>query len=174
MLSPFLRNARLRAARKWLNGKVLDIGCGSGRIASFVSADNYVGYDRDVAVIFEAKQAFPSHLFTSSMPSDSSFDTIVALALVEHLPDPAGELVRWHERLKAGGRIVLTTPHKAFRKVHDLGAKAGIFSRDAADEHEVMFDRSSLIKLAKDCGFEDVTYQRFLFGANQLLVAKKR
>ncbi|MBB3396885.1 trans-aconitate methyltransferase [Rhizobium sp. BK060] len=156
-----------------MNGKVLDIGCGSGVLASFVAPEKYVGFDRDEGSIESARQSHPKHRFMKEFPDGESFDTIVALALIEHLPNPKEELARWASALVQGGKIVVTTPHKAFRTVHDIGAKIGIFSADAADEHEEMFDRSSLVALAESVGLKVAVYERFLFGANQLCVISK-
>jgi hypothetical protein len=44
----------------------------------------------------------------------------------------------------------------------------GLFSRAAADEHEEMFDRRTLMHLAEQCGLRIERYARFLCGANQL------
>lgn len=173
LFSPLLRKARTQAARKWLDGKVLDIGCGSGVLASFVEPGQYVGFDRDMGSIEVARRAHPRHRFVTSFPEGERYDTIVALALIEHLPKPCEELARWASALEDGGKIVITTPHKAFRIVHDCGAKIGIFSADAADEHEEMFDRSSLSALANSVGMKMAVYQRFLFGANQLAVISR-
>jgi trans-aconitate methyltransferase len=126
-----------------------------------------------VGSIEVARRSHPKHRFLTSFPEAESFDTIVALALIEHLPDPRDELARWTSALAQGGKIVVTTPHKAFRAIHDCGAKIGIFSADAADEHEEMFDRTSLNALANSVGMKMAVYQRFLFGANQLCVISR-
>lgn len=168
--SPILRLARLNAARPWLKGNILDIGCGSGALAAFVDADRYIGFDQDQESVDVAKEVWPEYRFTTSLPADGKYDTVVALALLEHLSEPKHELEQWAKKLAPGGNIVLTTPHKAFRLAHDFGAKVGVFSSGAADEHEEMFDRKGLHELAKSSGLSVVHYERFLAWANQLLV----
>ncbi len=98
------------------------------------------------------------------------FDTIVALALIEHLKRPQAQLEAWSSLLADGGKILLTTPHKSFRLMHELGSSVGLFSRDAAEEHEAMFDRRSLAGLAERAGLRVVHYARFLGGADQLAI----
>lgn len=168
--SPVLRLARLNAAKPWLKGSVLDVGCGSGALAAFVDQDKYTGFDQDQQSVDVAKREFPSHRFTTDLPDGKKYDTVVALALLEHLSEPQRELEKWAGKLAPGGHIVLTTPHKAFRMAHDLGAKFGFFSSGAADEHEEMFDRRGLHELAKRARLSVVHYERFLAWANQLLV----
>lgn len=72
------------------------------------------------------------------------FDTVVALALLEHLPDPLFALPAWAEAVTPDGRLVITTPQNQFHSEHELGALLGVFSRSGADEHEEMFDRVRL------------------------------
>lgn len=172
LVSPLLRNARIRAAASWLRGDVLDIGCGTGLLSTNVSG-SYFGYDIDAAAIETARAAYPQHRFSTTMPQGETFDTVVALALIEHLKEPDQAVAEWAKLLRGGGRIVMTTPHRAFRAIHDAGAKIGLFSADAADEHEEMFDRQGLHELAEKAGLRVVRYKRFLFGANQLIVLEK-
>ncbi len=42
--SPFLQRARIAAATPYLQGRVLDIGCGNGRLAAWVEPDFYLGW----------------------------------------------------------------------------------------------------------------------------------
>jgi SAM-dependent methyltransferase len=168
--SPFLQRARLAVTQPYLSRRVLDMGCGNGRLADYVSPGLYVGVERDQEAIAAARAAYPGHTFVERLPESGKFDTIVALALIEHLKRPQDALISWSKFLAEDGRIVLTTPHKAFRSVHDLGSRLGLFSQDAADEHETMFDRRSLDVLAGQSGLRVEHYKRFLGGANQLIV----
>jgi len=170
LLSPFLQRVRLKAVRPYLHGDVLDCGCGNGALAAFVPRKRYVGYDRSTEAIASARARFPSHTFLGEMPQNSRFDTIVAVAVLEHLPNPSVVVRQWMSKLRIGGRIIITTPHRAFGCVHDAGARIGLFSADAADEHETLFYRASLLDLALSSGLDPVLYRRFLGGANQLCI----
>ena len=172
LLSPYLRKARLDAARPWLRGRVLDIGCGTGALAEWCSDRDYVGFDADSSSLSMARLSRPNHRFVEQIPLQEEFDTVAALAVIEHLVDPDVELKKWSSRLAPHGRVVLTTPHRAFHTVHEIGAKLGVFSLSAAEEHEEMFDRKSLYRLATQCGLKPIKYERFLWGANQLFVAE--
>ena len=173
LLSPLLQRARLNAARPWLRGHILDVGCGTGALAEAYPEADYLGFDRDAQALEIAIENRPNHRFTDRFPSGEEFDTIVALAVIEHLPNPEAELRKWSSCLTPKGRVVLTTPHRAFHSIHDIGARVGIFSSSAAEEHQELFDKRSLHSLAARCGLTPVKYERFLCGANQLFIAER-
>jgi 2-polyprenyl-3-methyl-5-hydroxy-6-metoxy-1,4-benzoquinol methylase len=173
VFSPFLQRARIAASRPHITGHILDIGCGNGAIAAHVQPHLYLGIDRDQDALAAAKAAFPAHRFEATLPTDGTFDTVLALAVIEHLKHPRAALESWSALLADRGRIVLTTPHRSFRIVHDAGSWLGLFSREAADEHEEMFDRELLSAVAEESGLRVAHYRRFLGGANQLFVLER-
>lgn len=173
LLSPFLRRQRLAAVRPWLHGSVLDFGCGSGALAECVSAADYCGYDIDAQSLANARALHPQHRFTDAQPTEGAFDTVVSLAVIEHCKDPGTFLRQLVVLARPGGRIALTTPHPAFEFVHDIGSRIGMFSHDASEEHEALLDRKALHELAASQQLEVLRYQRFLFGANQLIVLQR-
>lgn len=173
LLSPFLRAQRIKAVKPHLRGKVLDYGCGSGALAMERGPGEYVGFDIDESSLSEAESGFPEHKFVGSLAGlGDDFDTVVSLAVIEHVQDPAAFLKELASFLKKSdsARIAVTTPHPSVDWVHDLGAKVGLFSRHANEEHEELLDQSSLDEAGKQAGLELVLYQKFLFGANQLAV----
>ena len=170
LLSPFLRERRLRAALPFVAGRVFDCGCGAGSLASHCDPATYVGFDVDPDALALARAAHPAHSFVNEMPAGGSFDTVVALAVIEHVPDPPAFLRGLARLLAPGGRIVLTTPHPSLRWAHELGARLRIFSAEAAEEHEALLDRRSVEAAAGEAGLLLREARRFLFGANQLFV----
>jgi 2-polyprenyl-3-methyl-5-hydroxy-6-metoxy-1,4-benzoquinol methylase len=174
LFSPFLQRARLSAAKPYLRGRVLDIGCGNGALADFVSAECYLGVDRDAGALTAARAKHAGHSFVVNLPAHGSFDTVVGLAVIEHLNEPGTALKKWSRLLAPNGRILLTTPHRRFRLAHELGSRLGLFSWEAADEHEEMFDRDSLSAVAQEAGLGVERYVRFLGGANQLFLLAPR
>lgn len=172
-LSPWLRSQRMKAALPHIRGRVLDFGCGIGHLAGKIQPDDYLGYDADSWSVEKAKTLFPRHTFDSRLPDGQTFDTIVALAVLEHLGDPASVLIDFSRRLRPQGQIVLTTPHASCEWIHTVGAAVGLFSHHASDDHETLFDENQLRNLAKKTGLSNVLYRRFLGGANQLAVFAK-
>jgi 2-polyprenyl-3-methyl-5-hydroxy-6-metoxy-1,4-benzoquinol methylase len=175
VLSPLLQNRRLAAARSYLRqGRLLDFGCSAGALAQLVEPARYVGVDTDQAALAHARAHYPSHRFLTLDEFESSstdqFDIVAALAVIEHLPDPLAWLEKMRRRLTPAGRLVLTTPDPALQWAHEAGARVGLFSREAADEHQTLLDQQALRMLADRAGFRLTRYQRFLLGANQLCV----
>ena len=170
MLSYWLVQRRQRAVRPHLKGSVLDFGCGVGTLADICDPAAYVGFDIDPRKIEIARRERPHHRFETSVPEGERFDTVAALALIEHVHDPGGYLGRFAHLLTPGGRAVLTTPHPSLEWIHTLGARVGLFSHAAHDEHEDLIDRARMVELLAGTGLRLATYRRFLLGANQLFV----
>jgi len=168
-LSPWLREQRLRAAKPYLRGNVLDFGCGSGALASIVRPDEYLGYDRDPESVAKARALYPNHRFEFEPPAASgNFTTVVCLAVIEHVADPVDFVRTLATYLRRDGLIVLSTPHPYFEWIHTLGARVGLFSHAAHEEHESLLDKSRLSEVATAAGLALKDYRRFLGGANQL------
>lgn len=178
LLSPFLRSKRFQTVRPYLNGRVLDFGCGSGGLAEFVSEKNYIGVDIDNFSLSIARARFPRHLFCSALDSiDNGFDTVVSLAVIEHCQNPGrflNTLSKYLNELPTS-KIILTTPHPCVDWIHRAGSFVGLFSKHANEEHETLLNRTmfdSLISHRDDLVL--TVYKKFLFGANQMLVLKRQ
>src|SRR5699024_388929 len=116
------------------------------------------------------------HKFTTGWPDSSKkFDTVISLAVIEHVTDPAGflhKLANYHED-STSARLIITTPHPSEDCVHDVGAALGLFSNHANEEHEDLLNYSKLRSAGTQARLKLVSYKRFLLGANQIAVFKK-
>lgn len=176
LLSPFLRNQRFRAAMPYLKGRVLDVGCGSGALAKFLEPDSYVGIEINNESLRLAQEKYTGYRFENSLSGiDDKFDTVVSLAVIEHVSNPEEFLINLANCLNDSedSRIVITTPHPSVDWIHDLGAKIGLFSKHANEEHEDLLDKERLFACAEKADLELVLYRKFLAGANQIVVYKK-
>lgn len=176
LLSPWLRRARFNAVKSYLKGNILDFGCGTGHLASFIQPSCYLGVEIDSVSLRKARSNYPAHTFASSLDGVVRyFDTIVSLAVIEHVSDPVRFLTELKSRLATSQEacLVITTPHPSFDWVHDTGAAFGLFSRHANEEHEELLNQDRLLDTARQCGLSLSLYERFLLGANQLAVFRR-
>ena len=172
LLSYWLVRRRQHAAARHLRGRVLDFGCGVGTLAEICDPAAYVGFDIDPRKIEIARGERPGYRFETSIPAGERFDTVAALAFLEHVHDPAVYLTRFAQLLAPGGRAVLTTPHPSLEWMHTAGARFGLFSHAAHDEHEDLINRARMEQLLAGTGMYLAAYRRFLLGANQLFVLR--
>lgn len=99
-------------------GRVLDLGCGTGVVLSELSRKHCaVGLDRSaLALEFCGKRGLRSLVLGDGerLPFDSgAFDAIVALDILEHIPDDLAAFAEAYRVLAPGGVLVLSVP--AFR-----------------------------------------------------------
>jgi 2-polyprenyl-3-methyl-5-hydroxy-6-metoxy-1,4-benzoquinol methylase len=176
LLSPFLRRQRMAKARPLIAGRVLDIGCATGTLAESIEPARYVGVDIDEGALEQARANHPQHRFIepAELGDDETFQTVVALAVIEHVEDPVGwcEWVRAH--LDDIGHVIIPTPHRRWEFIHGLAARVRLASHEAHEEHHETFDRKSITALLESTDFRVRTYRRFLLGLNQLIVAEPR
>lgn len=115
--------ARYIFAARYCEGKVvLDAGCGMGYGSEFLSrqAREVVGIDLDPAAIEHCQRTysrgpqFRCH-DAQRLPQDwgEKFDVVVAFEAIEHFADASAFLQGARQVLKAGGRLVVSTPNKA-------------------------------------------------------------
>ena len=107
-----------RIAGKTGSRTVLDVGCGTGTLAGFLSADiSYLGVDMSKAYVDEAVRSHPKHSFRCGNVMDmdlagATFDLCVAIGLLHHLDDDVAthmlKTVGGH--LNPGGQFVSIDP----------------------------------------------------------------
>jgi SAM-dependent methyltransferase len=185
LLTRPVQRERLRAARPYLeaaSAPFLDVGCGLTDLPGRLT--NYTGCDRNPEILERNRRRFPSVRFVewdvasgdapAPVRRQGPFRTVLVLALLEHLRDPAEALRRVAVLLAPGGRVVVTTPHPAGRFPMEAGAALGLLSRHASEEHESLLGREGLEAAARDAGLALSVYRRFLLGANQLAVLERK
>ncbi len=104
--------------------RVLDVGCGPGWFWAAATEQLPEGLDLTLAdfspgMVAEAQERCRAGPFTAlraeqadamALPfADDSFDTVVAMHMVYHLPDPACGIAEMHRVLKPGGHLAVTT-----------------------------------------------------------------
>ena len=108
-------------------GKILDLGCGTGWFAGQLSNFGLVtAIDLSEGAISIAKARFPhiqfiaGNLFELTLPREE-FDLVVCQEVIAHVADQAGLLNRIADVLKPRGYLVITTVNKFVIDRVDLG-----------------------------------------------------
>lgn len=138
-----------------LNGRLLELGCGSGASLEFMKELGWQveGVDFDPAAVEQAgRKGLTVHLGTLAehkLP-ENTFDAIVARHFIEHVPDPIDVLRECRRLLKPGGLLVLITPN-----AHSWGHRLylGDWRGLEPPRHLHIFTRSSLAATCSQAGF---------------------
>jgi 2-polyprenyl-3-methyl-5-hydroxy-6-metoxy-1,4-benzoquinol methylase len=148
-------------------GRVLDIGCGSGdwlalmkdlgwRVSGLDFDENAVKVARvrglEVACGALGEQDYP----------DDIFDAVTLSHVIEHVPDPIETLAECLRILKPGGILVVLTPNAS-------SFSHGLFKQDwrglEPPRHLHIFSNQSLAILAARAGFKNVTIRPHMAGS---------
>ena len=115
-----------REVRPPAKARILEIGCGTGHnlgmLAEFGTVDGLEVDDEARAV---AEQRLGKKLLSAPLPAlkgvkRRSYDLIAALDVIEHIDDDQAALAGIAERLKPGGKLLVTVPaHQWMWSAHD-------------------------------------------------------
>ena len=181
VLSPLLETMRTGHAARWIEGeRVLDCGCGRGKLLERLGTDvSYTGVDHDIILVRYLRRRYPNAQFLSAelesldfSPMDA-FDSVVMLALIEHLVSPEVVLKQLASFVRPGGLLILTTPTPLYGLLLHAGSRIGLFDRHADEDHKQLMNRAELEGTLARVGLQLERQYRFLFGGNQLVVARK-
>jgi 2-polyprenyl-3-methyl-5-hydroxy-6-metoxy-1,4-benzoquinol methylase len=159
-------------------GRLLEVGCGDGRqmVKMKDSGWQVEGQEVDLNArqVATERTGLPVHygeLECLKLP-DETYDAIVMVHVIEHVPDPISLLKECNRLLKPGGTLVAVTPN-----VESLGHREfGKFWRDIdAPRHLHVFSRVTLSKVAGLAGFKNNTvtttaaHAHFVAGASMVI-----
>lgn len=162
--------ARYHFACQYVEGRVLDIACGSGYGTHIIAKrckrniEEIVGVDNDPQVINYAKSKYFHHQSTflqgdindARLPEKLGlFDRIVSFETIEHLPDEQPFIQHTKQMLKNNGILIVSTP---------FGKGKGIPSGHPFHYHQFTKDEFREMFI---CEFEEV---EFFFQTGALIV----
>jgi len=119
---PLLRYA-ITGRLSWLehvshdsNQRVLEVGCGTGRISSYLNAAlnwDMTGIEPNPEAAAIARDAgLNVHTGTlEDYDGEGCFDIVILIHVLEHLTNPTASMKKIHELLKDGGKLVIAVPN---------------------------------------------------------------
>lgn len=145
---------------------ILDVGCGSGVITSFLGeyGSEVLGIDGNPdAIKFATKKYYKNNIkfqlgFVDSIRTDKLIDKIYCLELIEHLyiNQVKDILKTFNNILKPGGKVFLTTPnYKSMWPIIEwLMDKWKLSPPLSNHQHVTFFNKGSLKKICIQSGFD--------------------
>ncbi len=139
--------------------RILDLGCGNGRLLAMLREHGSAGWDlegidfSEDAVRHCREKGFRAQAtrIEDFDAAAGSFDAVIMIQLIEHLEDPRGIFERVHALLRPGGVFILETPnvggldYRWFR-----GRWWGMYH---FPRHWNLFSTAALRRLLSDAGF---------------------
>jgi len=144
-------------------GKLLELGCYIGSFLFEAKCSGWEVYGIDLShwAAREAQRRYNLSIHngdaiqTLAQFSDHSFEVIVALDFIEHLPKPQELIDLLHKKLKPGGLFIITTPD-----INSITAR--LFGKQwyaIVPSHLHYFSKSSIRYLLENGGFTITQYK---------------
>lgn len=131
--------------------RVLEVGCGMGYLtyAFHRAGFDALGVDVSSEAVRSATAVFGNHFRAGdALDADvtgDGYDVVVATELIEHLVDPAAFVRAMLDKLRPGGRLIITTPNR------DLYPRTLAWHTDPAPVHRWWLSATSLRFMAQAC-----------------------
>lgn len=176
-----LQSMRIQRAKKHIRpgAYVLDIGCYDGimfkKLSGYISGG--IGID---PLLTEKIQGETYQLFPGKFPDDlpaheQTFDAIVALAVLEHIPRPSQKsfAAACSKALKPGGVIIITVPSPFVDKILAILLKLGLIDGMSLEEH-YGFEPAMVPEIFNMDGLKLIAAERFQLGLNYCFVFQRK
>lgn len=178
-LDRFLQDLRIAQAIRWIEpgSHVLDVGCFDGSL--FWQAGHLVKSGVGVDTVRPNRwPAGPYEFRLGGFPEvvreNEVFDSIVMLAVVEHVPDD--QLAGWSRAVSSlvrpGGRVIITTPSPIVDRILDAGIRLRVLKGMEAGQHHG-FDPRRVPSIFGSAGLRLRHQRRFELGLNYLFVFER-
>ena len=138
-------------------GRLLELGCGDGRLLALLAKDfDVTGIDISEFAIARARQRLPNaNLLVGDVAAcalDCRYGVVLALNLLEHLPDPAAVMMRVGDMLEENGKFIFAVPNR-----YGLVGSALVALMNRMDRtHISTYSRERWLELAGELGFGQI------------------
>jgi SAM-dependent methyltransferase len=150
---------RLKTIERYASrGKLLDIGCATGFFLDLARSRGWdvVGSEVSQFSVRYARERFGLDVRLGRLEKlhfeAQSFDAITMWDVIEHVPDPMGELQEVRRVLRDGGLLSIITPDVGSPVARLLGSRWEEFRR--VREHVYFFSRRTMTEALRKVGFE--------------------
>ncbi len=167
------------AARYVKGGKILDIGCDRGYSLPYLGdgISSYVGIDSCDEAVAAAESKYPDYRFMAMMVDEAAidnippgYDTILLVAVLEHMEDTISFLRKLKTLLNPGGRVVITSPSGKSHSLLVFLAGIGLARNDKHEHEGHYLNHDDIMQLVESDDYNLIKYKTFQFGMNQLWV----
>ncbi len=162
-------------------GRVLELGSSHGGFVAMLRLAGFdaVGLEVSPAIVELAKTTFDVPVLLGPVEDQAvppaSFDAIVLMDVLEHLPDPAGTVASAGRLLKPDGVLLIQTPEYPGGSREDLTRQSNRFVEMLIpDEHLYLFNRDSFRRLLIEAGFPHLTFEPAVFGHYDMFAVASR
>lgn len=146
------------------DARILDAGCGAGPALRFLKRRGFVPFGSDLIEypLQQAQRLIPDARLTqcdSDKPlpyASDSFDLILMSEVIEHVSSPVFTLCECRRVLRAGGAVALTTPNLWDARRLYYPALGKVWSGDADETHQTLFNPQTLQNILAQSGFQQV------------------
>ena len=170
LLGKLLIDWRIKKVLPYIEGKLLDIGCGTNQLVG--KYGNGVGVDvhqwGSVDLILKNTACLPFN--------NNSFDTITIIAALNHIPNRKKVLKEVHRILRPDGKIVITMIHPLISKVWHFLRKPW----DADQQERKMkkgevfgLTKNEIEKMFQETNFKVIKIKKFMFFINNIIIGRK-
>ncbi|MBW1918455.1 MAG: class I SAM-dependent methyltransferase [Deltaproteobacteria bacterium] len=160
---------RLRAVLPWVQGRLLDIGCGDNQLVH--TYGNGIGVD-----VYDWGGGALILPDCSRLPfADGEFDTVTIIAALNHIPNRQEVLVEARRVLAPEGRLLITMidPVLSYLGHRFIWWYSEDKERGMEPGEVYGFWNQELISLVQGAGYQLRSHQRFLYGLNNLFIFVK-
>jgi 2-polyprenyl-3-methyl-5-hydroxy-6-metoxy-1,4-benzoquinol methylase len=156
----FVRRLALLARQLPARGHLLDFGCADGYFLELARAVAWriagVELSRDMIHQAQSRLGVPIAATLTEVRA-ADFDAISMWEVIEHLPDPVGQLRALLDRLRPGGVLMLSTPNTGHWQARHSPAEWDSYRPPS---HLFFFTEETLRTTLAQAGFERVIIQR--------------